>query len=274
MKTTDSDKVRGYYASFDEWGRLDSFEGAMEFRRTLDMLAKSLAPGSRILDLGGGPGRYAAELVQMDYRVVLADISPELLQAVRQRFAQLNLEGNIESIDEVNATDLRRYPDASFDAVLALGPFYHLLSKEERKCAASEIHRVLRPGGTSCIAFIPRITGITGLIKRAASTPEQVSPDVLRAVADTGVFQNASDSGFQEGYYPLPGEIAELFQSSGFEVMDEVSLKSIADGLEETVAQLDHPLRVEVDRLVAEMGRQPEVIATSGHVLLVARKTK
>ncbi|MBI5095634.1 MAG: methyltransferase domain-containing protein [Candidatus Hydrogenedentes bacterium] len=268
--TTRHDKVRAYYSAFDEWGRLDSPEGVIEFRRALDVLDTYLAPSSRVLDLGGGPGRYAVELAQRGHRIVLADISPELLEAARQKFVQLALLPLIESIDEVNAVDLSLYADGSFDAVVAFGPFYHLVSEDERKQAAREIQRVLRPNGMVFAAFIPRISGVAGLIERAANRPEQVPPEVLRSAAETGVFRNATNSGFQEGYYPLPGEFVSLFETSGFRIVDAMSLKSIACGLGEHVARLDAPLRFEVERLVTDMSRQSEVIATSGHALLVA----
>jgi S-adenosylmethionine-dependent methyltransferase len=106
--------VQACHLTVDEWSRLDSPEGAIEFSRAMDVLLTHLTPSSRVLDLGGGPGRYTAKLARRGHRVVLADISPELLDAARQRFAQLDLLGSIESTDEVSAEDLSLYPDGSF----------------------------------------------------------------------------------------------------------------------------------------------------------------
>ena len=269
---TRQDRVCAYYGAFDEWSRLDTAEGAFEFGRTLDLLKSHLAPDSRVLDLGGGPGRYAAELVRWGHRVVLADIAPTLLNEARKRFEACGVTAGIESIDEINATDLGRYEDASFDTVLALGPFYHLVSETERSNAAREIHRVLRPSGLAFVAFIPRQSGIAGLIQRAAANPAQVTPEVFRAAADTGVFRNATDTGFQEGYYAAPNESEGLLRDTGFEIADVVSLRSIAHGLGEELARLDGPLREVVERVAAGCCRQPEVIAAGGHALTVARK--
>ena len=61
-EATNLDRVRTYYASFDEWGRLDSPEGVRELARASEILTEKLPPNSRILDLGGGPGRYAIAL--------------------------------------------------------------------------------------------------------------------------------------------------------------------------------------------------------------------
>ncbi len=270
--STQRDRIRAYYASFDEWSRLDSPEGALEHRRTLDLLSKHLAPASRVLDLGGGPGRYAAELARRGHRVVLADVSPALLDEARRRFGELDVAANVESIDEVDAVDLAIYANESFDAVLAFGPFYHLITPDEREAAARELHRVLRPGGLAFVAYIPRLSGILGLVERAAQRPEQVPPRALRTAAETGVFRNASDAGFQEGYYPPPGEIEALLEASGLRVLDCLSLKSVAHRLGAEVARLDAARRAEVDRLVEDLARRPEIVATGGHVLVLARR--
>ena len=60
--------------------------------------------------------------------MVLADLSPRLLEVAKAKFETLGLAHAVESIDEVNAQDLSRYGDESFDVVLAFGPFYHLLA--------------------------------------------------------------------------------------------------------------------------------------------------
>lgn len=269
---TKLDKVRSYYASFDEWGRLGAPEGTRELTRALEILADKLPPGARVLDLGGGPGRYAIELARRGHRVVLADLSPELLGVARQRAAEAGLPG-VEGFDVVDATDLGRYADESFDAVLAFGPFYHLVADPERRRAAAEIRRVLAAHCQAFIAFIPRLSGLIALIDRAANRPAQVPHAVLRTAADTGAFSNPTTSGFQEGYYPLPSELERLFEDSGFQCEDMLSLKSIANDRASQVAGLDPAVRAEVERLARALCRRPEVIASCGHALLVARRS-
>ena|SRR5258708_35166385 len=50
-------------------------------------------------------------------------------------------------------------PDASADAVLLLGPLYHLAKRTERTAAIREAARVLRPGGPLYAAAISRRQG-------------------------------------------------------------------------------------------------------------------
>lgn len=270
---TNYDRIRAYYSGFDEWGRLESPAGALEFSRALQLLDAHLAPRSRILDLGGGPGRYAIELAKRGHRVVLVDLSRELLEQARARVASLpTVRDLIESIDEVSAEDLSRYADESFDAVSAFGPFYHLLLERERTSAAREISRVLKKGGLTFVAFVPRITGIAGLIERAAQRPDQVSAETLREVATSGVFRNRSDSGFQEGYYPAPGELEALFRSVGLEVVTTVSLRSIAHRIERELGALDPVVRAAADAVLDAVSTWPEIVASSGHAVVIARR--
>jgi len=173
-----------------------------------------------------------------------------------------------------NAVDLSRYADASFDAAVAFGPFYHLLAKNERRQAAHEVFRVIRSGGIAFVAFVPRIRGITGLIERAAARPEQVPAAVLVEAARTGVFHNATKSGFQEGYYARLEEIEQLFENVGLKTIEIVSLRSIADRPERVVGGLEPDCRAAAIELVEELSRERAVVATCGHAVYVGRKNE
>ena len=104
----------------------------MEYAVTRKMLSKYLKPNSRILDIGGGPGRYAIWLAKHGHRVVLADLSPQLLSIARAKLDEAGVSASVEEIIEADACDLSHWQDDSFDAVLSLGPFYHLPGESDR----------------------------------------------------------------------------------------------------------------------------------------------
>src|SRR5207302_1495211 len=144
------ERVRRYYEARgeSEWHRLAlPFDGAIEkelHRRTFEHYLPS---GSRVLDLGGGPGRWTIWLAGRGHRVVLVDLSRGLLEIARREVAIAGVGDLVEAIVEADARDLSRWPAGSFDAVLALGPFYHLVDAEDRRRAARECRRVLRSAG-------------------------------------------------------------------------------------------------------------------------------
>lgn len=73
-----SDPVREFYARLDEgeWTRLLTPGGRVEFAITTALLAGELPERGRVLDIGGGPGRYAAWLAARGLQVSLADCPP------------------------------------------------------------------------------------------------------------------------------------------------------------------------------------------------------
>ncbi|MGH2411349.1 MAG: class I SAM-dependent methyltransferase, partial [Chloroflexota bacterium] len=119
--------VRTYYeqSAEQEWERLiRPADGALEWTFTCRALSRYLPPEGRVLDIGGGPGRYTLWLAERGYRVVLADLSPALLEIARTQVADAGMSGRIEAIVEADARDLSPWADESFDAVLCLGPLY------------------------------------------------------------------------------------------------------------------------------------------------------
>jgi ubiquinone/menaquinone biosynthesis C-methylase UbiE len=127
------EEVRGYYAHFGqrEWDRLNEpADGVVKFAVNRRVIDRYLGAGARVLDIGGGPGRYALWLAQSGHRVVLADLSADLLAIAREQLRDVDM---VEEVREADVCDLTRWDDESFDAALCLGPFYHLPDTADRK---------------------------------------------------------------------------------------------------------------------------------------------
>ena len=98
---------------------------------------------------------------------------------------------------------------------------------------------------------------------------------MIREAAQTGIFRSQSDSGFQEGYYPRVGEFGELealFERAGLHVSDVVSLKSIMNGLGPLISSLGEDVRREVEEAADALSRDPAVVSTCGHIMIVAER--
>lgn len=109
--------------------------GAAALRtRTYDLLDGG--PGARVLDVGCGTGRAAAELHARGLRVTGIDVGARILDVARARWPWLDLR-------EGDATALR-FDDGEFDAVRA-DKVLHALP--DPAVAVAEAHRVLREGG-------------------------------------------------------------------------------------------------------------------------------
>ncbi|HEY3119532.1 MAG TPA: class I SAM-dependent methyltransferase, partial [Vicinamibacteria bacterium] len=209
-----ADTVRDYYSSFGrrEWMRLDSAEGTIEFATNCHYISTHLPVHARVLDIGGGPGRYALWLAERGHRVVLADVSPALLAIARQNVSASPASEAIEAIVEADARDLSHWHDGSFDAVLSMGPFYHLTEPGDRDCAARELLRVLRPHGTAFIALMPRYA----FLRRTIALPDErghlLQAEFLSQLLERGVFINDVPGRFTSGFGVLPDQITDFFE--------------------------------------------------------------
>jgi S-adenosylmethionine-dependent methyltransferase len=204
-------EVKTYYTELGEkeWLRLTNLgDGAVEFAVTTFTIASYLPPSGQILDIGGGPGRYAIWLAEQGHKVVLADLSPTLLDIARTKIAEANLTDHINEIVEVDVCDLSRWPEDSFDAVVCLGPFYHLPDPIERKRATLELIRVLKPGGVAFVAFMP----LFGFLRRTLALEDErhhlEKPEWQAQLLGKGLFINEIPGRFNHGFGIRPEEIA------------------------------------------------------------------
>src|SRR3712207_5146160 len=114
----DPEILRFYSENTLEHDRLDGGRGRLEFTRTQELLRGALpAAPARVLDVGGGPGRYAAWLASEGYEVTLVDPVPALVRHARER-AAAGPSAAFEAV-EGDARALAA-PDGSADAVLLL----------------------------------------------------------------------------------------------------------------------------------------------------------
>ena len=103
-----SEIVRQYYDEHaeHEWLRLES--DRVELAVTLRALAEYMPPPpARVLDIGGGPGRYAIELARQGYAVTLADISASELEIARAKVTDADVA--LHEIVTCDARDLSRF---------------------------------------------------------------------------------------------------------------------------------------------------------------------
>jgi SAM-dependent methyltransferase len=152
-------EIGAYYAAGQEQRRLEQGPFKLERARTEEILLRHLPPApAKILDIGGGAGVYALWLAAAGHVVRLLDPVPLHVEQAR-RESDERADGRLA---EVLLGDARRLPqvDGSQDAVLMLGPLYHLTDRADRLRALGEAWRVLRPGGWLFAAAIGRFASL------------------------------------------------------------------------------------------------------------------
>lgn len=87
---------------------------------------------SKILDCAAGTGIYAFWFADKGHDVTATDITPRHIDIINRTLTNKNYHMNTSVLD---ATDMSCFADDSFDIVLNMGPFYHLITEEQReKC--------------------------------------------------------------------------------------------------------------------------------------------
>ena len=200
-------------------------EPRLELTRTLELLDRFLpSPPARLIDVGGGPGAYAALWARRGYDVYLYDL---LHLHVQQ--AQQAAEAQPEHPFIARVADARSIPeaDASADAVALLGPLYHLTEQAKRASALLEARRILKPGGVVAAMGISRFAALLrGLWQGWLGDP------LFRAIAERdlvdGQHRNPDPvrypQWFTTAYFHRPEELAAEVRNAGF---DAVSLHGV-----------------------------------------------
>ena len=82
-------EIKAYYERRGESTRLSKTHGLIELARTQEIILRHLPPPpGTILDVGGGPGVYAAWLAARGYSVHLVDAMPLHVEQARQASAR------------------------------------------------------------------------------------------------------------------------------------------------------------------------------------------
>jgi ubiquinone/menaquinone biosynthesis C-methylase UbiE len=99
--------------------------------------------GERMLEIGPGPGASTDWLRHRVPHLVILELEPPAAAALADRFADA---ANVE-VHTGDATQIP-WPDDSFDSVGCFTMLHHVPTVALQNRMLSEIHRVLRPGGT------------------------------------------------------------------------------------------------------------------------------
>ncbi|MGY4707295.1 class I SAM-dependent methyltransferase [Candidatus Bipolaricaulota sp. J31] len=220
-----------------------------------------------VLDVGGGPGRYAIELSRRGYGVVLLDLSGECLALAREKAREAGVD--LAGWEQGDARDLSRFADGRFDVVLLMGPLYHLLEEDGRRRAIREARRVLKPGGLLFASFITRYAPIRWAAKHEPNwiTDHQERLEELLA---SGALR-ARPGGFTDAYFAHPLEIHPLLEGEGFQTLDLIACEGVVSMIEEGVNGLSGEAWEAWVRLNYRLGKDPTVHGAAEHLLYVGR---
>lgn len=259
--------LQAYYARDLERDRLATGVGRLEFARTVEIVGRTLpAPPAAVADIGGGPGRYTDWLTGRGYRVHHRDVVASHVEDVVRRHGP-DVDAAVGDARDVDLGD------GSVDAVLLLGPLYHLTGSADRAQALAEAVRIVRPGGVVHAAAITRwATRLDGVLVNRAHVPYPAILDALGEAERTGVMEPIHDAAFT-GFTHTPELLRAEVEASGLALDSLVAVESVAFALGDLDARMDddgeRALLLETLRAVESV---PELLGAGPHLLATGRR--
>jgi ubiquinone/menaquinone biosynthesis C-methylase UbiE len=266
-------RMVSYYGSAEEASRLGTGWFQLEQARTRELILRHLPPApATIVDAGGGAGVYACWLATLGYKVHLLDPVPKHIEQARAA-AGRQPEHLLASAEVGDARSLP-HPDSSVDAVLLLGPLYHLVEKEQRLACLREARRVLRPGGIVWGAGISHFASLLDSLTHGFFDDPDFS-SVLERDLEDGQHRNptANPLYFTDAYFHRPGELSREFLAAGFEVLGIVAIEGPGWLARDFDRLWNDPIQRErLLAVVRKVEREPSILGATSHIMAIGRK--
>lgn len=266
-------EITAHYTEGREATRLLQGPGQLEFVRTQELVRRHLPPPpATILDVGGAAGIYACWLAAEGYEVHLVDLVPLHVEQARQASAAQPAT----PLASTSVGDARRLdqPSDSVDAVLLLGPLYHLTERADRLMALQEARRVLRAGGLVFAVGISRFASLLdGLHRGFLVDPSFVS--LVERDLREGQHRNPTNRRgyFTTAYLHHPDELQAEVREAGLTVEEVAAIEGPADLVDDFVRWWsDPPRRKRLLWAIRAVEHEPSLLGVSPHLMVVSRK--
>jgi ubiquinone/menaquinone biosynthesis C-methylase UbiE len=196
-----------------EWSRLeDTPRGRVSFEVHRRFLFRFVEPGSRVLEIGAGPGRFTMEIAALGATVVVTDISPVQLELNQVRVGSSTFEGSVESRELLDVCDTTRFDDGEFDAVVAYGgPLSYAFEKVD--VALEGLLRITRPGGTIVASVMSTLGSWRFFLAGVIEDSKRAGEDANDKVLETGDLRHFGTRHVCQMYRSR--EIAEMVSRNG-----------------------------------------------------------
>lgn len=139
-----SRNIEAFYNKASEETRLEKGMGVFEFERIKSLIEKYITyPSSKIIDVGGGTGKYSEWLAKKGHEVHLVEPVSKHIKIAKNRAHKLK---NKFSVHRGESQRLE-FQNNFADLIILHGPLYHLQKNKDRELTIKEAKRVLKNDG-------------------------------------------------------------------------------------------------------------------------------
>src|SRR5215831_10620187 len=267
---TEHEEIERYYdGGVDaEWTRLERRQ--VEFEMTRRHLDSLLPRGCSVVDVGSGPGRYAIYLAERGHDVTLVDLSQRNLDRAASEASRRGLR--LRTLHHLSAVHMPDLKDESSDAVLCLGPLYHITEDRQRREAISECLRVLKAGGVALFAFVSLYAHVVARIGNGRLELRPGEMDEYEYILHNQTNRNLAVVHFTHAWYTDPGQIAPLMEGMGFKTERIACLEPFGLARAEAVELLSPETRAQWFDYLYHVSTASSILGASQHLLYCGRK--
>ena len=152
-----SRNIEVFYNKASEETRLDKGMGIFEFERIKTLIEKYIpSSSSKIIDIGGGTGKYSEWLAKKGHQVHLIEPVPKHIKLAQMRANKVKNKFSVQ----LGESRKLEFKNNFADLIILHGPLYHLQKKEDRDLTIREAKRVLKNNGI-ILAFAINYTAST-----------------------------------------------------------------------------------------------------------------
>ena len=250
-----------------EWERIAD---KPEFLLTCRMLDKYIKPGDKVLDIGGGPGRYTFYLAKKNCEMTLFDLSPENIKFADNKSLELNLPvktlcGDARIIDKLL--------NEQFDHILLMGPLYHLLEVSDRITAVNAALNLLKSGGVIFASFINAFAGMVYYMKFA---PGAITWETEKSYIDSVIakesFRGDKDNTFTRAYFYDQHEILPFMSQFPLDKLHLFGQEGIISPCEANIMSQPKEIIDAWLNLCEMIWERGDLLSWSEHLMYVGKK--
>ena len=129
-----------FYNKASEETRLEKGMGVFEFERIKSLIEKYITSTSlKIIDIGGGTGKYSEWLAKKGHQVHLIEPVSKHIKIAQNRSRKLKNKFSIH----LGESRKLEFPNNFAELIILHGPLYHLQKREDRDLTISEAKRQL-----------------------------------------------------------------------------------------------------------------------------------
>lgn len=215
-----------FYNKASEETRLDKGMGVFEFERIKSLIEKYIpTSASKIIDVGGGTGKYSEWLAKKEHQVHLIEPVLKHIKIAQKRANKLKNKFSVQ----LGESRKLEFPNNFADLIILHGPLYHLQKKEDRDLTIREAKRVLKDNGI-ILGFAINYTASTLVGLLHGLIHKKTFFEMCTNELTTGIHNPPDDFPWllAEGYFHKPKQLKEEFLNQGLDYLNTYAVEGMA----------------------------------------------